>query len=243
MLKWAMDQKFVANLNRKAKTTELMLVKLYSSSVFGITATTITVEVNIDNGLNFYLVGLPDNAVKESQQRIRASFKNNGFHFPGKEITVNLAPADLRKEGSVFDLPIALGILASSKQLNAERLSQYLVVGELSLDGSLQSTRGVLAIALQAQEEGFKGIVVPAQNASEAAVIEGLEVFGLQTLKEVVDFFNGKKFIPATAPAIEAHQHSHFEIPVDFREVKGQYAVKRAFEIAAAGGHNILIIC
>lgn len=237
-----MDQKYVANLNRKAKTTELMLVKLYSSSVFGITATTITVEVNIDNGLNFYLVGLPDNAVKESQQRIRASFKNNGFHFPGKEITVNLAPADLRKEGSVFDLPIALGILASSKQLNAELLSEYLVVGELSLDGSLQATRGVLAIALQAKEEGFKGIVVPAVNASEAAVIEGLKVYGLQTLKEVVEFFNGNPFTPASAPALEAHEHSHFEIPVDFREVKGQFTVKRAFEIAAAGGHNVLLI-
>ncbi|MFZ9582439.1 MAG: magnesium chelatase domain-containing protein, partial [Crocinitomicaceae bacterium] len=138
-----------------------MLVKLYSSSVFGITATTITVEVNIDNGLNFYLVGLPDNAVKESQQRIRASFKNNGYHFPGKEITVNLAPADIRKEGSVFDLPIALGILSASNQLNPVHLSEYVIVGELSLDGSLQATRGVLATALQAKEEGFKGVIVP----------------------------------------------------------------------------------
>ena len=220
-----------------------MLVKLYSSSVFGITATTITVEVNIDNGLNFYLVGLPDNAVKESQQRIRASFKNTGFHFPGKEITVNLAPADLRKEGSVFDLPIALGILAASNQLKSENLSQYLVVGELSLDGSLQATRGILAIALQAREEGFTGIIVPSANASEAAVIEGLAVYGLSNLREVVAFFNGNaSFLPSETPAFDAHEQSHFEIPVDFREVKGQYGVKRAFEIAAAGGHNVLLI-
>ena len=220
-----------------------MLVKLYSSSVFGITATTITVEVNIDNGLNFYLVGLPDNAVKESQQRIRASFKNNGFHFPGKEITVNLAPADIRKEGSVFDLPIALGVLAASNQLKADHLSSYLIVGELSLDGSLQATRGVLAIALQAKQEGYKGIIVPAVNASEAAVIEGLAVYGLYTLKEAVNFLNNPAaFNPATPPPIDVHEQVNYEIPVDFMEVKGQFAVKRAFEIAAAGGHNIILI-
>ena len=220
-----------------------MLVKLYSSSVFGITATTITVEVNIDNGLNFYLVGLPDNAVKESQQRIRASFKNNGFHFPGKEITVNLAPADIRKEGSVFDLPIALGVLAASNQLKADHLSSYLIVGELSLDGSLQATRGVLAIALQAKQEGYKGIIVPAVNASEAAVIDGLAVYGLHTLKEAVNFLNNPAaFNPATPPPIDVHEQANYEIPVDFMEVKGQFAVKRAFEIAAAGGHNIILI-
>ena len=235
--------KILANLNRKQQHTHLMLVKLYSSSVFGITATTITVEVNIDNGLNFYLVGLPDNAVKESQQRIRASFKNNGFHFPGKEITVNLAPADIRKEGSVFDLPIALGILAASKQLTHDSLSDYLIVGELSLDGSLQTTRGVLAIALQAREEGFKGIIVPEINASEAAVIEGLDVYGLSTLTQVVNFLNDPSTCsPAIAPAMDAHEQANFEIPVDFKEVKGQFAVKRAFEIAAAGGHNIILI-
>ncbi len=235
--------KILANLNRKQQHTHLMLVKLYSSSVFGITATTITVEVNIDNGLNFYLVGLPDNAVKESQQRIRASFKNNGFHFPGKEITVNLAPADIRKEGSVFDLPIALGILAASNQLRHDSLSSYLIVGELSLDGSLQATRGVLAIALQAREEGFKGIIVPENNASEAAVIEGLEVYGLSNLTQVVNFLNDPSSCsPAIAPAMDAHEQANFEIPVDFKEVKGQFAVKRAFEIAAAGGHNIILI-
>jgi len=220
-----------------------MLVKLYSSSVFGITATTITVEVNIDNGLNFYLVGLPDNAVKESQQRIRASFKNNGFHFPGKEITVNLAPADLRKEGSLFDLPIALGILAASHQLKTDFLDSYLMVGELSLDGSLQATRGILAIALQAREEGFKGVVVPEMNASEAAVIEGLEVYGLSNLKQVVAFLNDpSRTKQNSAPDLDAMEQVQFEIPVDFKEVKGQFAVKRAFEIAAAGGHNVLLI-
>ncbi|MEI8193217.1 MAG: YifB family Mg chelatase-like AAA ATPase [Flavobacteriia bacterium] len=220
-----------------------MLVKTYSSSVFGITATTITVEVNIDNGLNFFLVGLPDNAIKESQQRIRASFKNNGFNFPGKEITVNLAPADLRKEGSVFDLPIALGILAASGQMKQTKLSGYLVIGELSLDGSIQPTRGVLAIALQAKQEGFKGVIVPKSNAPEAAVIEGLEVLGVASLKEVLDFFNDKtEIIPSKADLLDPYDEIHQEIAVDFKEVKGQYAVKRAFEIAASGGHNILLI-
>lgn len=220
-----------------------MLVKTYSSSVFGITATTITVEVNIDNGINFYLVGLPDNAVKESQQRIRASFKNNGYRFPGKEITVNLAPADLRKEGSVFDLPIALGVLAASEQMKQERLNEYLVIGELSLDGSVQATQGILAMALQAKAEGFKGILVPKHNESEASVIKDLEVYGVQSLKEVVDFFNGNLILFPTEYKENDHLNSlNYIIPVDFKEVKGQFSVKRAFEIAAAGGHNVIMV-
>ena len=242
-LKYKIGIEKLANLNRKRKKSEQMLVKIYSSSVFGITATTITVEVNINNGLNFYLVGLPDNAVKESQQRIRASFKNNNYHFPGKEITVNLAPADIRKEGSVFDLPIALGILAASEQLNTNRLKNFLIVGELSLDGSIQATRGVLAIALQAKAEGYVGIIVPEANASEASVIEGLEVYGIKTLKQAVEFLNGETdeqpFLP---PAQDSIGVNAYEIPVDFKEVKGQFMVKRAFEIAAAGGHNVILI-
>jgi len=167
-----------------------MLVKTYSSTVFGINATTITIEVNLEIGINFYLVGLPDNAVKESQQRIKAAFKNNNLKFPGREITVNMAPADIRKEGSVFDLPIAIGILAVSKQVKLELLSKYILIGELSLDGSIQATRGVLAIALQAKQEGFKGIIVPKANALEAAVVNNLEVFGAENLSEVIKFLN-----------------------------------------------------
>ena len=167
-----------------------MLVKTYSSTVFGINATTITIEVNLEIGINFYLVGLPDNAVKESQQRIKAAFKNNNLKFPGREITVNMAPADIRKEGSVFDLPIAIGILAVSKQVKLELLSKYILIGELSLDGSIQATRGILAIALQAKEEGFKGIIVPKANALEAAVVNNLEVFGAENLSEVIKFLN-----------------------------------------------------
>lgn len=220
-----------------------MLVKTYTSSVFGITATTITVEVNIENGINFFLVGLPDNAIKESQQRIRASFKNNGLNFPGKEITVNLAPADLRKEGSIFDLPIALGILAASGQMKKKSLANYQIIGELSLDGSLQPTRGVLAMALQAKKEGFKGIMVPKANESEAAVIKDLDVYGVESLKEVIDFFNEKtSLIKAEVSSSPSQEELNFEIPVDFKEVKGQYTVKRAFEIAAAGGHNLILI-
>ena len=165
-----------------------MLVKTYSSTVFGINATTITIEVNLEIGINFYLVGLPDNAVKESQQRIKAAFKNNNLKFPGREITVNMAPADIRKEGSVFDLPIAIGILAVSKQVKLELLSKYILIGELSLDGSIQATRGILAIALKAKEEGFKGIIVPKANALEAAVVNNLEVFGAENLSEVIKF-------------------------------------------------------
>ncbi|NDA98358.1 MAG: ATP-binding protein, partial [Flavobacteriia bacterium] len=168
-----------------------MLVKTYSSTVFGINATTITIEVNLEIGINFYLVGLPDNAVKEShQQRIKAAFKNNNLKFPGREITVNMAPADIRKEGSVFDLPIAIGILAVSKQVKLELLSNYILIGELSLDGSIQATRGVLAIALQAKQEGFKGIIVPKANALEAAVVNDLEVYGAKNLAEVIRFLN-----------------------------------------------------
>jgi magnesium chelatase family protein len=146
-----------------------MLVKTYGSAVFGIDATTITIEVNIGQGVNFFLVGLPDSAVKESQQRIKAAFKNNDLKFPGKEITVNMAPADIRKEGSTFDLPIAIGILAASEQVLCERLEEYLILGELSLDGSVQAMKGILPIAIQAKKEGFKGIILPKANAVEAA--------------------------------------------------------------------------
>jgi magnesium chelatase family protein len=159
-----------------------MLVKTYSSTVFGINATTITIEVNLGIGINFYLVGLPDSAV------------NNDLKFPGREITVNMAPADIRKEGSVFDLPIAIGILAVSEQVKSDLLSQYLLIGELSLDGSIQPTKGVLPIALQAKKEGYKGIIVPKENAQEAAVVHDLEVYGATNLMEVVSFLNLEEY-------------------------------------------------
>jgi len=220
-----------------------MLVKTFSSSLFGINATTITIEVNLGIGVNFYLVGLPDSAVKESQQRIRAAFQNNGLKFPGREITVNMAPADIRKEGSVFDLPIAIGILAVSEQLPVDNLCEFQLIGELSLDGKIQPTKGILPMALQAKKEGFKGIIIPKENAAEASVVEGIEVYGVSTLDEVIVFFKDSSSLSPTIPDQTKNfkQLSTF-FDVDFKDVKGQMQVKRAFEIAASGGHNIILI-
>jgi magnesium chelatase family protein len=167
-----------------------MLVKTFGSAVFGIDATTITIEVNVGQGVNFFLVGLPDSAVKESQQRIKAALKNNNLNYPGKEITVNMAPADIRKEGSTFDLPIAIGILAASDQVLTDQLSEFIILGELSLDGSIQPMKGILPIALQAKKEGFKGIILPKENAKEAAIVGDMQIYGVETIREVVDFLN-----------------------------------------------------
>ncbi|MGJ8661518.1 MAG: YifB family Mg chelatase-like AAA ATPase [Bacteroidota bacterium] len=220
-----------------------MLVKTFGSAVFGIDATTITIEVNLANGVNFIMVGLPDSAVKESHQRMKAALKNNGYKFPGKEITVNMAPADIRKEGSTFDLPIAIGVLAVSEQVIADRLDKYMILGELSLDGELKPMKGILPIALQAKKEGFKGIILPKENAMEAAIVEGLDIYGMASLKEVVDFLNYDfEATPVKIDILKAFESKLNDNDVDFRDVKGQTNIKRAFEIAAAGGHNVILI-
>lgn len=220
-----------------------MLVKSFGSAVFGVDATTITIETNIDKGINFHLVGLPDNAVKESQHRITAALKNNGFRWPGFKITVNMAPADIRKEGSAYDLPISLGILAASDQVALPNLNKHIIIGELSLDGGLQPVKGVLPIAIQARAEGFDGIILPKQNAREAAIVDRLKVYGAENLKEVVDFLSGECDIEQVIVNTREEFKEHLENPLfDFSEVKGQENIKRALEIAAAGGHNVILI-
>ncbi len=220
-----------------------MVAKTFGSALYGVDARTITVEVNVTQGQHLYISGMPDTAVKESEHRVESSIKTAGYMMPRNKVVVNLAPADIRKEGSAYDLPMALSILQASSQIEAVDLDRYVIMGELALDGVLRPIKGVLPIAIQARKESFKGLVVPKSNALEAAIVNNLDVIGVETLKEAVDFFTGKKKIePLIVDTRDVFQSKLNSYDTDFRDVQGQENIKRALEIAAAGGHNVIMI-
>ncbi len=220
-----------------------MLVKTFGSAVYGVDAATITIEVNVCQGTQYFMVGLPDNAVKESWSRVESALRVNKYNMPRIRIIVNLAPADIRKEGSAYDLPIAIGILGASEQIKINNLHKFIIMGELSLDGKLKPIKGALPIAIQAQKEGFEGFILPIQNAREAAIVEGLKVYGVEHIDEVVDFLDERKVLePIVVKADDDFFSAAYSNLVDFSDVKGQENIKRALEIAAAGGHNVILI-
>jgi len=220
-----------------------MLVKTYGSAVYGVDAFTITVEVNLGQGSKYHMVGLPDNAVKESELRIETALKNNNLASPRRKTVINMAPADIKKEGSAYDLTIGTGILAANEIIPAEELEKYVIMGELSLDGTLMPIKGALPIAIQAKKEGFKGFLLPKQNAKEAAIVKGLEVYGIESILDIVSFFTEeKKPEPEFVDPRGDFEKDHSAFDIDFKDVQGQENIKRAMEIAAAGGHNIILI-
>ncbi|HYI78530.1 MAG TPA: magnesium chelatase domain-containing protein, partial [Chryseolinea sp.] len=220
-----------------------MVAKTYGGAVHGVDARTIMVEVSVDQGLRFFMSGLPDNAIKESQHRVESALKSADYFMPRKKTVVNLAPADIRKEGSAYDLGIALCILKASGQIVTDKLSEYIIMGELALDGTLRPIKGVLSIAIQARREHFKGFILPADNAKEAAIVEGLDVFPVNSLREAVGFLEGHTTIDSIqvdAQEVFAAKLNYYD--TDFKDVQGQENIKRALEIAAAGGHNVIMI-